>query len=373
MFGAVLLSLVTLLHLYVFLRLRTVPFLKQRIGAKRLAVSGLALWALFAAGRFYGHDTPGVPAMLLELAGMVWMATLFLVAVALFATDLLTVFGLLLPAAAPRLRGVAVLLGLLLSAGALVQGTRPPVVTSYDVEVDGLPTALDGLVIVGLSDLHLGSLRGERWLRKRVSQVRAERPDVVALLGDLFEGHGTPAGELASGLSALHAPLGVWAVLGNHEFHGRDDGIAELFRAAGIRLLRNERVEVRPGLVLAGVDDLTSNHRSGSKEDLIARAFAAPRSRAATVLLSHTPWSADRAARSGAGLMLSGHTHGGQLWPFGYLVRSFYPLLAGRYDVDGMTVIVSRGTGLWGPPMRLWAPGEIIRVTLRPKQRRTLR
>jgi predicted MPP superfamily phosphohydrolase len=133
-------------------------------------------------------------------------------------------------------------------------------------------------------------------------------------------------------------------------------------------VLRNEKAMIRPGLVLAGVDDLTSNHRSGAKIDLITRTLAS-RSSGATILLSHTPWNADLAAKEGAGLMLCGHTHGGQLWPFGYLVKRVYPLLAGRYDVDGMTVIVSRGAGSWGPPMRLWQPGEIIRVTLRAKKK----
>ena len=85
----------------------------------------------------------------------------------------------------------------------------------------------------------------------------------------------------------------------------------------------------------------------------------------ATVFLSHTPWETEKAAGAGAGLMLSGHTHGGQIWPFSYMVRLRYPLLGGRYDVNGMTVIVCRGTGTWGPRMRLWRPGEILRITLR--------
>ena len=219
-------------------------------------------------------------------------------------------------------------------------------------------------MLIGLSDLHLGFLRNERWLKERVAQVQAERPDVIVLLGDIFEGHGRPSKELATGLQALKAPMGVWAVLGNHEFHGRDNGIVPVFEDAGITVLRNERAVVRPGLVLAGVDDLTSNHRSGVNADLIAGTLPA-RSSGATVLLSHTPWNAGQAAKAGAGLMLCGHTHGGQIWPFGYLVKTIYPLLAGRYDVDGMTVIVSRGAGTWGPPMRLWRPSEIIRVTLR--------
>ena len=87
----------------------------------------------------------------------------------------------------------------------------------------------------------------------------------------------------------------------------------------------------------------------------------------ATVFLSHTPWRAEEAAGAGAGLMLSGHTHGGQIWPFGYLVKNRYPLFAGRYEVNRMTVIVCRGAGAWGPRMRLWHPGEILLVTLRSK------
>lgn len=83
------------------------------------------------------------------------------------------------------------------------------------------------------------------------------------------------------------------------------------------------------------------------------------------MLLSHSPLEVDRAARAGEGLMLAGHTHGGQVWPFDYLVRRWYPLLEGRYEVEGMTAIVSRSAGSWGPRMRLWAPGEIARITLR--------
>ncbi len=219
-----------------------------------------------------------------------------------------------------------------------------------------------------MSDLHIGTTLDGKWLGKRVDQVLAERPDMIVLLGDIFEGHSPPSKEHVATLERLKALMGVWAILGNHEFHGRDDSIIPLFQAAGITVLRNERVNVRPGLMLAGVDDLTSHRRSGLNTDLVTRALAIP-SLGATVLLSHTPWSAELAAKAGAGLMLCGHTHGGQIWPFGYLVRQVYPLLAGRYDVGGMTVIVSRGAGTWGPRMRLWEQGEIIRVTLRAKKK----
>ncbi|MDX1707463.1 MAG: metallophosphoesterase, partial [Desulfobacterales bacterium] len=209
----------------------------------------------------------------------------------------------------------------------------------------------------------LGALIGKRWLAARAAQVREMRPDLVVFLGDLFEGHGQLEKGLISVLRGISAPLGVWAVTGNHEFHG-DSGSISLFDEAGIQLLRNRWIELQPGFILAGVDDLTSQYRSGRGGDLVSQALSG-RPPGATILLSHTPWQTETAARAGTDLMLCGHTHGGQIWPFNYLVRRSYPLLAGRYEVNGMPVIVTRGTGTWGPRMRLWKPGEILRITLR--------
>jgi len=112
------------------------------------------------------------------------------------------------------------------------------------------------------------------------------------------------------------------------------------------------------------VNDLTNQRRRNIDGDPLAAALA-NRPKGATILLSHTPWQTDRAAQAGVELMLSGHTHGGQIWPFGYLVQRVYPFLAGRYDINGMELLVSRGTGTWGPRMRLWHRSEIIKVTLR--------
>ena len=123
-------------------------------------------------------------------------------------------------------------------------------------------------------------------------------------------------------------------------------------------------MEVEKGLVLAGVDDLTAGQRQGDSTDLISIALN-NRSAGATIFLSHTPWFAEKAAKAGACLMLSGHTHGGQIWPFDFLVKSRYPLLEGSYNVDGMRVIVSRGAGTWGPRMRLWNRGQILHITFR--------
>jgi len=356
------------MHVYVFWRIASVPFVDRPVTRKVIIGTGVFLWAIFLFGRFVGHESTGALATLLELLGMNWMTALFLAFVPLLATDLITAFGFIMPRLAPSLRGWALVAGGVLSIVALFQGLRPPVVQSYEVRLPGLPHGMDGTVIVAMSDLHLGSQLGERWLADRVAQVKAQRPDLVVLLGDIFEGHGQPQGELLLTLGRLSAPLGVWVVPGNHEFHEGQGMSISLMEEGGLHVLRDRWAEVRPGLVLAGVDDFTALRRAADRRDALSQALSG-RPPGATILLSHTPWQAERAASAGVGLMLSGHTHGGQVWPFGYLTRIIYPLLEGRYEVGGMPVIVCRGTGTWGPRMRLWRPSEILRVALHAREK----
>jgi len=293
---------------------------------------------------------------------------IFLTFIAMLLTDLVTGFGLLLPRLAPWLRLGALGVGALLSLIAVIQGMRPPVVREYEVHLRGLPQEMDGTVLVAVSDLHLGSLIGERWLEARLAQVRTLDPDMVALLGDIFEGHGRAQGRLLELLGDLSAPLGVWGVHGNHESYGRRRGGNSAVEEAGVEVLRNRWIQVQPGLVVAGVDDLSPRRAESEGRDMVIGALSG-RPDDATVFLSHRPLQAETAADEGVGLMLSGHTHAGQVWPFGYLVQREYPYLAGRYEVGQMTLIVCRGTGTWGPRMRLWRPGEILKVTLRSAER----
>lgn len=364
MFGVTLVAACTLLYLYVGWRVATLPSVARRLSRWLLVGVGVALWAVLSAALILAHDGAGALTGAIEMLGMAAMASLFLVAVPLLVVDIMTGFGLLLRRQAPILRGWALVAGATLSAVALVQGMRPPVISDFEVRLAGLPAALDGTVVVAMSDLHLGAQLDARWLAARVAQVEALHPDLVLLLGDLFEGHGRPPDEMLPALRRLSAPLGVWAVTGNHELHGRDDASRRVVEQAGIQLLRDRWAEVRPGLVLAGVDGRGHERAAEQGDDAVRRALAG-RPAGATVFLSHSPGGVETAARAGVGLMLSGHTHGGQIWPFDLVVRRVYPLLAGRYQVEGMTNLVCRGTGTWGPRMRLWRPGEILRVVLR--------
>ena len=268
-FGSILISITTLMHIYVFWRAFSVPFVKQHVSGILLIAIGVILWAVFFLGREVGHGDTGRSAFWLEMIGMTWMATLFLIFIILFAIDLITLFGFFMPRLAPSLRGLAILTGIIFSIIALFQGLRPPVIQHYTVTLPGLPRELDGKVLVGVSDMHIGNLLGKGWLAARIEQIQAQQPDVIVLLGDIVEGHGEPKEELLPTLSRLSAPLGVWAVSGNHEFHGWGGNGMHLFEEAGFQVLRDRWAEVRPGFVVAGVDDLTRRRRSGRLGDPI--------------------------------------------------------------------------------------------------------
>lgn len=354
------------MHAYVIWRAATVPALQKRYSPKTFVIGGMVLWLLMIAARAFRYQGDDVIARAVEVIGMGWLGLLFLTFVPLISVDIVTGFGWFMPRLAPALRGFALLTGVALALIAVIQGMRPPIIQKYDVHLANLPEQLEGKVIVAVADLHLKPPIDKARLAARVAQIQAQRPDFVFMLGDIFEGRRPIGEEELSILRRIEAPLGVWAVLGNHEFHGNENHGLGLTERAGWRLLRNRHVEVAPGLVLAGVDDLRMIKQSHPHRRPIAQALA-DRPPAATLLLSHSPQDFDQAGNAGVDLMLCGHTHGGQVWPFSYLVRNRYPLLNGRYHLGNMTVIVTRGAGTWGPRMRLWQPGEILHVTLHRK------
>jgi predicted MPP superfamily phosphohydrolase len=364
-FFLVALSIWTLMHVYLGWRVWSLPFLAGP-SAHRWLVAALALlWVSYLAARILerlGYERVAYP---LEWLGAAWLGVLFLTVATLLAADVVTGFGLLLPRYAPTARTAALVVASVLSAAAFVQGIRPPVLRRVSVPIHHLPAGLAGLRIVQLSDLHLGSMLSGAWFSGMAARAERLNPDVIVVSGDLVDGNATRVERMLPNLRLLHARLGVWAVTGNHEFYAGVDRCVALFREAGYHVLRDAWAEVEPGLVFAGVDDLTARRQFGLTGDPLPKALDG-RPQGVTVFLCHSPWRVEEAARMGVDLMLSGHTHGGQIWPFDYLVKLTYPYLAGRFTVGGMTLWVSRGTGTWGPRMRLWRPAEITLLTLTP-------
>jgi predicted MPP superfamily phosphohydrolase len=369
MFGLILTLIASLMHGYLAWRISSLEWFDSGLRRHHFLLLALSLWLIYLSGTLFSHDATGGIAVLLDRLSLDWLGGLFITTTVMLALDLLTGFGLWAKPILNRLRRAGLVLALLLIGVALWQGMRTPDIVRYEVALPGLPPALDGARLVVLSDLHLGSQLGAHWLAARIAQVETLKPDLIVLLGDLFEGHGRPDNELQPLFARLQAPLGVYAVTGNHEFHADSQAAILMSETAGVEWLRDRWKVITPGLILAGVDDLTRHNRKGDNGDRISPLLQG-RPKGATILLSHSPLQVEQAAAAGTGLMLSGHTHGGQIWPFSYLVARNYPYLAGKYRLGEMSLIVSRGTGLWGPRMRLWESAEIIEVALRVKPSR---
>jgi len=314
--------------------------------------------------------------------GYIWLGLMLLLLAALVATDVLRLVYLLGRAVStsPKLDPAMRLLLVRLLAATVVattaiagsyatfQGLRDPVVKELRIAVPGLPPALVGTTIVQLTDLHIGATKSRNFVRNVVRRTNALAPDIIAITGDLVEGRFGSVREDTLPLADLRARLGVFMVTGNHEYYsGLREWLPE-FRRLGIRVLRNEHVVVEPekggGWELAGIEDWNGRSIEPDGGPDLARALAGHDPARPVILLSHQPRAVYSAAQAGVGLVLSGHTHGGQIWPFSYLVRLQQPFLEGIARVGRTLLYVSPGTGYWGPPMRLGTRAEIARITL---------
>lgn len=363
MFSLMLYLIGSILHVYCAWRIASLPVVRNRIRARTWWVAVAVVWVAYIAGVRIGDEPDGAIAWVLSQFAFHWLTTMFLIAVCLLAVDILTGFGLWLRRVLPALRLAAVTAGTAMAVIALVQGLRPPEVTRHEIVLPDLPAQLHGTTLVAISDMHLGANIGSDWLAGRVQQINELQPDVVVMVGDMTEGGSGLVSGLEEALSRLRAPLGVWAVPGNHELHGDTGRTFAVFESAGVQWLRDRAVELRPGLRLAGLD-YRRQHREKDRPPAALLDSLAGAEDGAKLLLSHEPQRVEAAADAGFGLMLSGHTHGGQVWPFSYLVRAQYRYFLGWYRIGDMQLLVSRGAGTWGARMRLWRRGEIMHITL---------
>lgn len=263
--------------------------------------------------------------------------------------------------------------GLITTTGALgakgfYNARHTPAIKPVEITFPDLPPALDGLRIVQLSDLHIGPTLKADFLETVVQATLNLKPDLIALTGDLVDGFSTEMAHEVAALGQLKATYGVYGVTGNHEYYWDAEGWIETFNRLGVRMLNNEHalLPIRgASLLVAGVTDLSAERAlpSHATDPHKARGSAAADLK---LLLAHQPKSVYGAAEAGFDLQLSGHTHGGQFFPGTFIVGRVHPFTAGlgRYN-DKLQIYVSRGTGYWGPPLRLGAPSEITLITLR--------
>ena len=258
----------------------------------------------------------------------------------------------------------AIIAIVLLTAGWSLFEAAFPRLREIQIRSPHYPAGTAPLRLLQLSDLHFGIYRGPCLMRQVIRQAESLKPDIIVCSGDLVDSSSKNIDKLVDELNTLNPPLGKYAVLGNHEYYSGMEHSLALLGTAGFRILRDEYVELKPGLRLAGVDDLAGHYVRKDCFDDETKVIPSDPSTAYTILLKHQPLI-DQRIVDRIDLQLSGHTHGGQILPFHFFVRLFYRYWHGMYTVgDRMQIYVSRGGGTWGPAMRLWAPPEITLITL---------
>ena len=377
-FFAVITLVVGGIHYYLWSRLIRAPELGA-IWQRRGAFLFLGLALLVPLGMSASRFLPKQLASIAAWTAYGWMGVSVLLLFLLLGSELVRVvihgYNAVSSAPADPERRLAISRGIagivaLAALGAAATGTVSALgqVAWRNVKVPlrRLSPSMSGFRIAQLSDLHIGPTLGKDWLRDVVNHTNAANPDMIVITGDLVDGSVEQLRDQTAPLADLKAKHGVFFVTGNHEYYsGADEWIAELTRL-GIRVLRNEHVAIggADGFDLAGVDDWSSKRFGGDHGPDLARALAGRDESRELVLLAHQPKQIHEAAAKGVGLQLSGHTHGGQIFPWGLFVRLDQPFIAGLDRLQDTMIYVSRGTGFWGPPMRVGAPSEISLLEL---------
>ncbi len=337
------------------------------IGTAVFALAAACFPALMATG--HGGQHRDGPARIADtLLGIVWV--LFVQAIiGNVLRAVLALAGVADPARSRIVTAVVAVVALILLAWGHWEAMRVSRVRTIDVDLPRLGASLDGLKVVLLTDTHYGPINRTRWSRGVIDVVNSLEADVVAHTGDIADGEVSQRREQAAPLGDVRAKLARVYVTGNHEYFSGAQRWVEHMASLGWEALHNRHVVVTRGdssLIIAGVDDRTAagsgvpGHHMDHETALAGTDPGLP-----VLLLAHQPQQITGAVEHGVDLQLSGHTHGGQIWPFHYLVRLDQPVLQGlsRHS-DRTQLYTSRGTGFWGPPFRVFAPSEITLLTL---------
>ena len=274
------------------------------------------------------------------------------------------------PARSRVVAGVVLVVVAALLAWGHFQAMRVPRVRAAEVAIPRLGAGLDGLRVALITDTHYGPLDRARWSAAVVARVNELDADVVCHVGDIADGTVEVREVQASPLASVRAGSARVYVTGNHEYFSEAQGWLDYMTGIGWDALHNQHIVVERGgdrIVVAGVDDATAaaSGVDGHGANLAA-ALAGADATLPVLLLAHQPKQVVHAVRAGVDLQVSGHTHGGQIWPFNFLVRLDQPVVQGLSRHGATTQLyTSRGTGFWGPPFRVFAPSEITLLTLR--------
>jgi predicted MPP superfamily phosphohydrolase len=343
--------------------IRNFPSIPIGLSALRIAVFLIAL--LFPFSIYLLRAYPGPFSEWFAYLTYIWTGASFILFTWALFGDCMVLLSRTIGAAErvrmPVAYGVLVATAVL-SLQAFWNASRLPRIRTLELPIARLPKGMDGFTIVQLSDLHLGVTVPVGRFREIARQVNALRPDLIALTGDLLDPGAIDEAEVREIGRTLKARVAKIAVLGNHDFYYGAEAAVACFRGFDSVVLRNDVMELPGGLQIAGVDDTVT---AGLTREDVSKVLKRLDPKKPSLFLSHQPRIFDLAVEHGVGLMLSGHTHQGQIFPFGFFVWMATRYLYGLYQKGDSFLYVTSGTGQWGPPMRLFTRSEIVRIVLR--------
>jgi len=386
----------TLLGSYIALHFYSAAWLARNFsldeGSAR-AIRRLFLLLAFLAPftMFLRHNYTGSALDPVCIAGYSWMGIIFIAGFTFLFSDLLALGlqRLFTPQGAHYFRiGTTVFLGIIIPY-AFHNGLKAPALKQLRLSVPGLPAAMEGLKIAQISDLHIDSPYKLKLFSKTVDLVNAQNPDLVLITGDLLDpGLASPPGQAAEASSPQNPPsagikatdltcnarlgelvrklkprLGLYGVLGNHEYYFGYERSLACYKQFGIKLLRNESADISGFRIIGLSDIMTEKMSEKDVRDILKK----HRKEEISILMSHQPIMQELIAETGNFIGFSGHTHRGQIFPFHIFTRMVYKHFYGLYRLKNSFFYVTSGAGTWGPPMRLFAPPEIPLVTLSGK------
>lgn len=365
------------MHVYVWLRLVHAPRPQAAYGWTAtgilIVLAGGFIWAMI-------HRRSPVAGWMgqVEAVFYAWMGLVFLLVIFFFFTDIIRLaICLLAPnACATEARklflsrtGACIVFftALAFAAYAIRSAFSDVKVKDVSITLKRLPRELSGFLIVQLTDFHLGRVLGKSFLEDVVRKTNELNADLIAITGDLADLPIERLRDTLSPLKDLRSKYGVYLVTGNHEFYSGVYKELDRLKEFGVIDISNKRVSIGSGNAsfdLAGIHDPSGDRFGGIFHPNLEKALEKRDPARELILLAHQPKAIFEAVHAGVGLQLSGHTHGGQIWPWGIFVMLSQPYISGLHDHEGAMIYVSRGTGFWGPPMRLFAPAEITTIRL---------
>ncbi|SYZ74729.1 Metallophosphoesterase [Candidatus Zixiibacteriota bacterium] len=375
-FFAIVLTIYALVNFYIFIRgWQAIP----RGSVVRIYYLAIFLFVAlsFIAGRFLERAHPSLGSEILVWIGSFWLAAMlyfFLAVVLLDLSRLVNHFFPFYPSAVTADYGrakfmtaiVAVIIVFLTVSGGFVNALTPHV-RRLTIDIPRKAAEMKEVNLVAVSDIHLGTLIGRRRLNDMVAKINALKPDIIILAGDVVDEDIGPVirDNLGEMLRTLQAPLGVYAITGNHEYYAGVEAVCRYLTEHGVTMLRDSTIKVNKSFNLIGREDREKTRFTGVPRRTLDALMTDVEPDLPVIVLDHQPFQLGDVVKHGADLQISGHTHHGQLWPLTYVTDAIYQLSVGYRKIENTSFYVSSGFGTWGPPVRTGNRPEIMQIKLR--------